>query len=138
MPKCTMSRVENNVVSLKLAKKLKEAGVEQESMLFWVRWEDKDKWSVKCPDEYMRKEWESSPLVECYSAYTVTELMEELPSLVKQEGEHFALCVYKESNNYIVQYEGWRCDEIETLCKFENRKLVDACAQALIWVKKNV
>ena len=132
-------RKEDIVVSLSLAKKLKEAGIEHDSLWYWIRWKDKDKWNIKCPDEYMKREWKFSPLVEYYSAYTATELMEKLPSLVRTpEGNHFTLCVYKESNSYIVQYEGWRCDEIETLCEFENRKLADALAQALIWVKKNV
>ena len=127
-------RKEDIVVSLELAKRLKEVGVRQESMLFWVRWKDKDKWSIRCPDEYMREEWKFSPLVECYSAYTATELMEKLPERIRvSERQHFYLVVYKLSNSYKVNYDHTFFDTIETLCEFEDRKLSDALAQALIW-----
>ena len=130
-------RKEDIVVSLELAKKLKEAGVNSHSLFYWRIWDDKSVDIVMEHEDDFDYSGAGRKVTEKISAYTATELIEELPSLVRTpEGNHFTLCVYKESNSYIVQYEGWRCDEIETLCEFENRKLVDACAQALIWVKK--
>jgi len=126
-------RKEDIVVSLELAKRLKEVGVRQESMLFWVRWKDKDKWSIRCPDEYMREEWKFSPLVECYSAYTAAELTEKLPERIRVDDRCFYLVVYELSNSYKVDYECILFDGIKTLCEFEGRKLSDALAQALIW-----
>ena len=127
---------EDIVVSLELAKKLKEAGIEQDSLCYWIRWKDKDKWSIKCVDEYMREEWKFSPLVEYYSAYTATELIEKLPSLIR-EGLRYTLCIYKLHDSYIVEYERLSEDnEIELLCEFENKKFADALAEMLIWWRK--
>ena len=133
-----MGNIKDSVVSLELAKKLKEVGVKQRSIWFWIRWKDKDKWDVKCP-EYMREEWKSSPLIEYYSAYTATELMEMLPSPIRECGEkHYTLCIYKDSfcDGYVVEYERWSNGKIDILRDFGNRKLADALAEMVIWFEE--
>lgn len=74
--------LENQVCSLELAKKLKELGVKQKSLFWWVYW---SKWEVhytadvnfkridKLPEEYPQ---------DYVSAFTVSELGEMLPSWI--------------------------------------------------------
>ena len=74
--------LEDQVVSLELAKKLKELGVKQES-LFW--------WSV-CPDNlicavaaYVSPEKKERAERDFYAAYAVAELGEMLPAFIARE-----------------------------------------------------
>ena len=70
-------KLENQVVSLELAKKMKELGFEQESLFYWIihRYEPIDLYyfengiNIPFDDEVSEK----------YSAYTVAELGEMLP-----------------------------------------------------------
>jgi len=134
--KGTMGRVEDNVVSLEVAKELQKAGVNSSNLFNWRVWSDTSVDCAMVDEDDFDYSGAGRRVTEKIPAYTATELMKELPSLVRtSKGNHFMLCVYKERNSYIVEYEGWRCDEIETLCEFENRKLADVLAQALIWYK---
>jgi len=65
-------KLEDQVVSLELAKKLKELGVKQESYLHWV--DIHDSWFLGSKADYSRTEQERM-----VSAYTVAELGEMLP-----------------------------------------------------------
>jgi len=133
----TDSRIENNVVSLKLAIKLFEIGVGQESIFYWVRWKDQPMWAVKYPDSILRSEWKASPLIECYSAFTAAELIEKLPGFIRQSGEKYLLSIHKFCDGYVVGLE--RCyDNVLKffLQEFESEKLADALAEILIWWRK--
>lgn len=87
-------KLEDQVVSLKLAKKLKELGVKQESLYVWV---DKfpvfnDKERIVSIREYKDRlatsllSEEARKLVKTYSAFTVAELGEKLPDYTKELG----------------------------------------------------
>lgn len=76
-------KLEKQVVSLKLAKKLKKLGVKQESLFYWVYSNIERKYViVSKPDTGINHEdlgdWE----YEVYSAFTVAELWEKLPNYV--------------------------------------------------------
>lgn len=60
--------LEKQVVSLDLAKRLKELGVKQESVWYWVYFDGMSKWIVE-PDLFY-----GDKKVERYSAFTVVEL----------------------------------------------------------------
>ena len=69
-------KLEQQVTSLKLSKRLKELGVKQDSLFSWVKPKDKDVWvcwyyKELCRDEV--KDWDD------ISAFTVAELGEKLP-----------------------------------------------------------
>ena len=72
-------KLKDQVVSLELAKKLKELGVKQTSLFWWGRDADKIKYSV----EYVKNPlWYEHSM---YSAYTVAELGEMLPFKIFDE-----------------------------------------------------
>ena len=128
-------RKEDIVVSLELAKKLKNAGVNSSSLFYWRIWDDKSVDIAMGDEDDFDYSGASRKVVEKIPAYTATELMGMLPECIRVSG-HFYLVVYKLSNSYKVDYERMLFDEIETLCEFANRKLSDALAQALIWWKR--
>jgi len=129
-------RKEDIVVSLELAKKLKEAGVNSHSLFYWRIWDDKSVDLVMEHEDDFDYSGVGRKVIEKIPAYTATELMGMLPSLIR-EGLRYTLCVYKPHDRYIVDYERLSEDyEIETLCEFEGRKLADALAEMLMWWKK--
>ena len=73
-------KIEYQVCSLELAKKLKELGVKQESLFWWFESKDKKEtllcFDAKLPNEYIY-DFEKN-----YSAYTCSELGEMLPDAV--------------------------------------------------------
>lgn len=89
-------KIEEQVVSLKLAKQLKELGVKQDSIYFWVDINDDDK-----PEAILfnNDELLSNEGANCYSAFTVAELGEMLPSIdvftFKNSEQNGYLCLYK-------------------------------------------
>jgi hypothetical protein len=68
-------RLEEQVVSLELAKRLKELGVRQESVLYWC---DQDPWTLRMWNEHPVNT-PMKPRV-CVAAFTVAELGEMLPA----------------------------------------------------------
>ena len=82
-------KLENQVVSLELAKKIKELGFKQDSLWIWVDkfpcFNDKARISTKTELKYKMKNaticfsGQAQNLVPFYSAYTVAELGEMLP-----------------------------------------------------------
>ena len=127
-------RKEDIVVSLELAKRLKEAGVNSPSLFYWRVWDDKSVDIAMEHEDDFDYSGAGRKVVEKIPAYTAAELMEKLPERIRvSERQHFFLVVYKLSISYKVNYDHTFFDIIETLCEFENRKLSDALAQALIW-----
>ena len=82
-------KLEEQVVSLELAKKLKELGVKQESLFYYFKGETffKDKLHL-----VYRKEVFGMEYVEMYSAFTVAEL---LNMIMEQDGE-FSIYIKKD------------------------------------------
>jgi hypothetical protein len=78
--------LESQVCSLEFAKRLRELGVKQESLYYWIKnkfTEEEYSWSIfahkACQGEdcYVLEEWKQKPY--CYSAFTVAELGMILP-----------------------------------------------------------
>jgi len=73
--------LEDQVCSLELAKRLHELGVKQESLFFWWEWQEHTilRYSAYAPEI-------SGEMP--YSAFTVAELGDMLPSIVLSETKH--------------------------------------------------
>src|SRR5260370_11682568 len=71
-------KLEAEVTSLELSKKLKELGVKQESAFYWERSMFTDGWELQSIERASLK-----ASYEIYSAFTVAELGEMLPSSIK-------------------------------------------------------
>jgi|TARA_R100001530_G_scaffold135693_1_gene113566 hypothetical protein len=80
-------KLEDQVVSLELAKKLKELKVKQESL--WYHYRIGDKWGIKLTKPTIENEHS-----EFYSAFTVSELGEILPETNWQ--------TYREKKGWII------------------------------------
>lgn len=100
-------QLENQVVSLEIAKKLKELGVKQESYFFWVI--VNGSWVISGGYELLDEELR----METYSAFTVAELGEMLPEKCfvtdKQDGKWWNvkyLDPHDVSKNYTTAHEG--------------------------------
>jgi hypothetical protein len=68
-------KLEQQVVSLELAKKLKELGVKQESLFYWNRHKSEISWGLSQTNCSKISHWET------ISAFTVAELGELLPRI---------------------------------------------------------
>lgn len=73
-------KLEQQVVSLELSKRLKEFGVKQESLFFWNKYGDK--WLL---DKHSNSDLDKN---DGYSAFTVAELGEMLPNFVESYKSH--------------------------------------------------
>lgn len=82
--------IKDQVVSLELAKEMKELGVKQDSFWHWTwaEWNEEVEWVLILPDEAARLKKEK------FSAYTVAELGERLP-----------LYFY----SFDTELDGWQC-----------------------------
>lgn len=95
-------KLENQVCSLELAKKLKELRVKQESLFFWG-FDNQEGFSGGL------KILQESNYAEQYSAFTVAELGEMLPDKIKE----YTLHIYN-NPEYLKKYkyertENWSC-----------------------------
>ena len=139
-------KLEDQVVSLELSKKLKELGVPQESLFWWAEYrhkinQPKFQWEVTDSTyegdycEYKNK----------VSAYTVAELGEMLPLVVSQNGEdHYLNCfrpcqwieAQDKSLGWMIGYENgvFTHDEVEIQ---EAPTEADARAKMLIYLLEN-
>lgn len=83
-------KLEQQVVSLELAKRLKELGVKQESYWFWA------KHKIIRPVAHLQDMYAVTlPEVDYYSAYTVAELGEMLPEFINENGKEKRLSQYR-------------------------------------------
>lgn len=76
-------KIEQQVVSLEYAKKLKELGVRQDSLFSWVlkrHWESKENMMMEVAPVYCLEQRGSFTGIPDFSAFTVAELGEMLPS----------------------------------------------------------
>jgi hypothetical protein len=92
-------KLEDQVVSLDLAKKLKELGVKQENQFVWVEW-DTGAPTIELADS---SDW-TDPDETAYSAFTVAELGEMLPDYIAREG---CLMVEKSTAHWTVGYASY-------------------------------
>lgn len=112
-------KLEDQVCSLELAKRLKELGVKQESYAYWEQ-NSIGNYTLFADDEIHMQDW-------C-SAFTVAELGELLPNFV---GASQLECI-KQNNNI------WTCLYFERKgYVWSNEKEVDARARMLIHLLEN-
>jgi len=124
-------KIEDQVCSLELAKKLKELGVKQESLFYWQQsYQEMKGGQTASFFEITQVKKESKKGMMCFSAFTVAELGEMLPK------------------NYVVikkekGFESWKLDtknyELETMYP-NNIKAdteADARAKMLIYLLEN-
>ncbi|MCW3130637.1 MAG: hypothetical protein N2V75_11155 [Methanophagales archaeon] len=132
-------RKEDIVVSLGLAKALKEAGVKSPSLFYWRIWDDG---SVDCAivdEDDFDYRGTGNKVIEKIAAYMPPELMEMLPHSTRlREGQQCILSVHKShlSDGYVARYQRYHNGEIEVLQEFGDRKLADALAKMLIWLRE--
>lgn len=124
--------LENQVVSLELAKKLKELGFKQESLFWWQKFSLSNKPKVflgQCETLNGLKEYS-------ISAYTVAELGEMLPRSISDKGRCYFLRSKPEFEN-----NGWACQYTTSTgltLHFEEAPIeADARAKMLIYLKEN-
>lgn len=101
-------KLENQVTSLELSKKLKELGVKQESLFYWQPlWQPGDKAQlmyVIWPGSKIEKRPDIEQTMIPCSAFTGGEIGEILPAYIKHNNEDLFLYIWKDDSN------AWRCD----------------------------
>jgi hypothetical protein len=121
--------LESQVCSLDLAKRLKELGVKQESCFDWVEIDD-DYWILMGRKQKKFKEMADSLKDTCISAFTVAELLKEIPIEDCTIGG--------ENGRYWVHYNTYEVDdEHNGIVEFEEENLSNALAKLLIYLKDN-
>ena len=124
---------ENIVVSLDLARKLKENNIAYPTLFYWRVWKDGYSDCVIGIYEYDKDRSEIKEKIPTYDAAT---LLEELPGSIKYDNKYFDLAVYKIIfPKYKVQYENREDKKIEILEDFWEDSLADALARMLLWLK---
>ena len=107
-------KIEDQVVSLEIAKKLKELGVKQESLFYWLC-SGPDQFDDVPPPRVIRAyEFTAEFLERLPSAFTVAELGELLPEEIHKNDMRFQWKVQK----YRFQYEN-RLEEFSMFGKTE-------------------
>ena len=133
-------RLEDILVSLELAKKLKRNNIEYPTLFYWRIWNDG---SIDCAmsneDDYDYR-GTGNKVKEKIPAYTVMELIHSLPASLKikiegKELDYMLMICKGNSDWYTVSYEAGTRDDVNILQEFGNRKLADALAEMLIWSK---
>lgn len=117
-------KLEYQVCSLELSKRLKELGVKQESQFYWLQYSE---WNLHFRGKYVQEYYS-----DCLSAFTVAELGYMLPNSIRVDGKEpfdtytmYTTKFYsvnfemKKTNNFVVNYQ---CDTTE-LDGFGSRKL---------------
>ena len=125
-------KLENQVCSLDLAKRLKELGVNQESLWWWV--EDIASNIHLCyinkADMFHSIKIAKEPLpVNSYSAFTVAELGEMLP-----DWEEDMIYIFRDCDTWFVQYR--KCGFGKAIADFNANTLADAMAKMVIYLKE--
>lgn len=136
--------LDQQCVSLEVARKLKDLNVKQESQFYW--YEGYNSWLLHYID-YNNWEEDHKIFIEhnspCYSAFTVAELGEMLPErLDKNRNQYIKFqktrCESTQKNHYLCSYiedGGYHMDYVEHDCSDENE--ANARAKMLIHLLEN-
>ncbi len=135
-------KLEEQVVSLKLAKKLKELEVEQESYFVWVEGvpffdgNHSERDLVLNPNDLLELTDNCDYDFEMASAFTVAELGEILNTELTDQNENdsFTLQCANAIDFWAVAFGN---DGITITPQFENAKLADSLAEILIYLLEN-
>jgi len=126
-------KIKKQVASLKLSKKLKELGVKQESLFYWVRVVENRKESFVGPEYNLFLQ--SRNKKDRVSAFTVAELGEILPkSIVVGKKKYWLQFEIQELQ------DGWSCQykSFPRAVKFfEEKTMANAGAKMLIYLIEN-
>lgn len=122
-------KLEQQVVSLELAKKLKELGVKQESYFHWRELEDATFLVSDCDC--------SSPDGDDIAAFTVAELGEMLPSIIIDFELKYRLKIEKTDIWEIIYEEVTNENEKGFLLVADDQTEADARAKMLIYLIEN-
>jgi hypothetical protein len=124
-------KLEEQVTSLELSKRLKELGVKQESFFKWQRRESPytDGWALGSGHlgDYA--------VAESYSAYTVSEISEMLNTELTDvsESDSFTLKISSDMDFWYVNYGNGETESHTT----DDRSLADALAKQMIYLLEN-
>jgi hypothetical protein len=126
-------KLEDQVCSLDLAKRLKELGVKQESFAFWRDLEG-HQMLLYCPDC-------SGKISSDYAAFTVAELGEMLPLRIdarsKKDGrKHVAYYLDYQAGGFLLRYS-YHLDTRQVLAGVSADTEADARAKMLIYLIEN-
>jgi hypothetical protein len=117
-------KLEDQVVSLDLAKRLKELGVEQKSLFWWVNGHGKIELHDRRTDDGS------------VSAFTVAELGEILPPFVKTERDGYVNFRQRKTDNGLYLCSGYPGEEL--VIEFgDGTNEADARAKMLIYLIEN-
>lgn len=131
-------KLKNQVTSLELSKKLKKLGVKQESYFHHIK--SVDEWEIENITMFERMDWEWGGCrrvkdLEHYSAFTVAELGEMLPSHI-MSGIVQRLRLISNGTDFAVSY-GTDGVVTQTNCLFKDKLEVNARAKMLIYLIEN-
>jgi hypothetical protein len=120
-------QLENQVVSLELAQRLKDLGVKQESYFFWYGGK------VLRKNQLTQELRRFAPPV---SAFTVAELGEGMNAELTDanESDSFTLKISNAIDFWCVSFGN---DDHDITPQFESTKLADALAEMLIYLREN-
>jgi len=131
-------KLENQVCSLELAKKLKELGVKQESLFYWCEYKDQFVIPIKTKPYVIfgNRKWKKELLI---SAFTVAELGEMLPHRIPNHQKvnpysFIDVDFYKNPSGF---YQGWINNSRVTSCVIMSDTEANARAKMLIYLIEN-
>lgn len=128
-------KVENQVCSLEHAKKLKELGVKQESLWWWIYNKIQDKWKLSITlSECVKAHPESWDYV---SAFTVAELGEMLPPEVKASFSGELVITKQFDSSWFIEYSENLPIDCCMLHETHANTEANARAKMLIWLIEN-
>lgn len=122
------------VTSLELSKKLKELGVSQESLFYWIYTDaplaDGSRDKVVLGTTLRDSHWELGGEQDTYSAYTVAELGDLLPEPDGRGWVDFT----KLKGRYVVTF---KVNSLKKLASFQSPTEADARAKMLVYLIEN-
>jgi len=125
-------KLEDQVTSLELSKKLKELGTNQESLWYWEDTSkdgEVEKWQITLGNGAFKN------LKDFVSVFTVAELGEMLPKNIKSKNNIAWLQIEVQGAQ-----DGWSCqykDSNRVIKFFETRTISDSMAKMLIYLLEN-
>ncbi len=125
-------KLEQQVVSLTLAQKLKELGVKQESLYY--HWYSPVGWSIV--DRVFKLT--NTGVMQCPSAFTVAELGEMLPNKIEKKDNKFWLYHWKsKDSDYSTCYGTFNSKGLDLFHTEDADTEADARAKILIYLLEN-